>query len=191
MHALTLLQSPMPADHIPPHDTAPPALEQQVKQTVLGQSQRVAQLADSSATAPADQSVASDSAGQQLQPASAQPSLRHLVPASTEQHRSTGASCSEAVSVASADVQATIDDSDSPVQRTAVNGAAAAGGGLGDTTEGSAAEASSQPVPETPGLLDFTAGVESVTAVGLYVSVCISLHLQCLSVWTSRQVYRM
>lgn len=158
VHALALLQSPMPVDLIQ-QDAVSPALGQQVKQSDSGQLQQLEpQPANMSDATVADQAVTSKSAGQQLQPTSAQPSLQHLARPSAEQHRSTDVSCSEAVSVASADVQATMDGSDSPVQRTAVSGAAAAGGGASDTTEGSAAEASSQPVPETPGLLDFTAG---------------------------------
>lgn len=157
MHTLTLLQSPMPADLIQ-QSTAFPAVKSRIKQTDLSQSQQPKiQLANSSNSAPADQAVTSNPAGQRGPSISAQPTLEHVVLDSTEQQISADALSSQAMLLASPDVQATTDASDSPMQSAAVSGATEAGGAR-DTTESNAAQASSQPVPETPGLLNMKAG---------------------------------
>ena len=64
MHALTLLQSPLPADLIQPEDTAPPALGLQEKQAKLGELQQLnAQVVNSSDTLSADQVAVSAASG--------------------------------------------------------------------------------------------------------------------------------
>ena len=178
MHALTLLQSPMPAGQTPPQ-----AGLQDIQAELAQPQQPDLLVASSLDVVSTDQALASNSALQQPQSTPVQPGIDKPGIARSEQQAASDALSDRVVSPASTDVQVTTNVSDPPVQMTDIsNGTEAASA----TAREARTAAEGQRMPETP-IPALTAGAHKPLyfcnnhvckhCLGLCLYQCVFVHV--------------